>query len=157
MADIKAWAAGLCLVAIACSMLQILTPKTGTGRIFRLTVGAFFLCSLLAPLLSMTSLLRLDASLLPETVQDDVLQQRLMEQLDEPLQTALQAACEEALAPHRLSVKKVTAVMDTGGDGRIYIDHITVLLDKQQARSERTIRRILGDRLGTDVEVTVEE
>lgn len=157
MENIKVWAAAICLVAIACSMLQMLTPKAGTGRIFRLTVAAFFLCSLLAPLLSLKSILHLDAELLPETVKADVLQERMMEQLDSQLQTALQSACDEALAVYHLSAKKVSATMDTGEDGRIYISHITVVLDKQQARNKGTIQQVLEKRLGTDVEVTVEE
>ena len=49
MDAVRSWAIALCAAAIGCTLLQILAPKDGMGRIFKLLIAAFFLCCLAAP------------------------------------------------------------------------------------------------------------
>lgn len=58
MDGIQGWAAALCVAAIGCALMQMLAPKDGLGRIFKLMLGAFFLCCMVMPLLQMGSITR---------------------------------------------------------------------------------------------------
>ena len=39
MDGIKAWAIALCAAAVGCSLLHMLAPKGGMGRLFKLIIG----------------------------------------------------------------------------------------------------------------------
>ena len=156
MTDMRAWAAAVCLAALACAALRLLTPKNGLGRLFQLTMAAFFLCCMLSPLLSLYRLSLPDLAMLPDSTASELLQERVRAQLEQQTQTALQETCDAALAAYGLSAKKVTATMDTDENGGIYITDITVLLDKQQAVNRVAIRQVLNRRLETDVTIQVE-
>ena len=53
MNSVSQWAAGLCVAAVGCTALQMLAPKGGLGKLFRLIIAAFFLCCMASPLLSL--------------------------------------------------------------------------------------------------------
>ena len=50
MEAISQWAASLCFAAVAGGLCQILAPDSGLGRVLKLSISVFFLCSLLLPL-----------------------------------------------------------------------------------------------------------
>ena len=47
------------MAAIGCALMQMLAPKDGMGKIFKLMLGAFFLCCMTMPLLQLRSILSL--------------------------------------------------------------------------------------------------
>ena len=77
MDGIQGWAAALCVAAIGCALMQMLAPKDGLGRIFKLMLGAFFLCCMVMPLLQMGSITGLDVGSLPSDVTNELLQERV--------------------------------------------------------------------------------
>ena len=50
MEGIKQWAFSVCAAMVACGLCQMLLPKAGMEKIFRMTVSIFFLCCLLSPI-----------------------------------------------------------------------------------------------------------
>lgn len=50
MEAISQWAASLCFAAAAGGLCQMLAPDSGLGRVLKLSISVFFLCSLLLPL-----------------------------------------------------------------------------------------------------------
>jgi len=144
------------MAAIVCAILQMLAPKEGTGRILRLMTAAFFICAMISPLLSLKDLSSLGLDFTAENAQNGALEQQMSSQLSEQMGPALESSAAEVLAPYHLSVKKVEAKVDTSADGSIYIDHITVTLDKQQTGSRITIQKLLEEKWGTAIEMTTE-
>ena len=47
---IRQWAASLCFAAAAAGLCQMLAPESGLGRMLKVCVSVFFLCSVLLPL-----------------------------------------------------------------------------------------------------------
>ena len=47
---VQEWGASLCFAAAAAGICQMLAPESGLGRMLRVCVAAFFLCSVLLPL-----------------------------------------------------------------------------------------------------------
>ena len=129
MDAVKGWAAALCAVAIGCTLLQMLAPKGGMGKIFRMITAAFFLCCLVSPLLNLKSLLKLDLESLPTEIQSEMLENRLNEQVERQISAAVQRLTETTLEGYGLSAEKIVTEMDTSEDGSIYIKRIILYLE----------------------------
>lgn len=155
MDTVTKWAAALCVAAIGCTVMQMLAPKGGLGKIFKLITAAFFLCCLISPLLSMKSILTLQTNDLPGEVSADVLQDRVKEQFKNQINIALQKAAEQTLANYHIPIAKIEADMDTGADGSIYINSVTVYLDKQNIAMAVAAKQVLEQRLGVTVNVKI--
>lgn len=155
MDSVTSWAAALCAAAVGCTALQMLAPKGGLGRLFKLITAAFFICCLATPLLSMKSILKLDTDGLPDEVSADVLKERVNEQFKEQVTAAMQKVAKETLANYGITPAKVEVTMDTDENGSIYISDITIYLDKQSRYKAITAKQVMEQRLGVEVTVTV--
>ena len=153
MDAVRSWAIALCAAAIGCTLLQILAPKDGMGRIFKLLIAAFFLCCLAAPLLQIKNLTRLDFSGLPDEVASGVLQQRVNEQAVSQINAALGEIAGHAVERYGIEMEIIAVETDTSADGSIYIRQVVVSLDKKNANRAAEVRQILESRLGVDVTV----
>ena len=151
MDSIKAWAAALCVAAIVCAMLQMLAPKEGTGKIFKLILSAFFLCCLIMPLLNAGSLTRLDISALPGEVQAELLEERVNQQLMRQVQETVEQLSRTVLESSGVEAEKIEVKTDTSEEGSIYIQQVTVTLDKQSKPKALAAREVLEKQLGVNV------
>lgn len=151
MDSIKAWAAALCIAAIVCAVLQMLAPKEGTGRVFKLILSAFFLCCLIMPLLKAGSLSRLDISFLPGEVQAELLEDRVNQQLVSQVQATVERLTETVLDSSGVKAEKIEVKTDTSEEGSIYIQQVTITLDKQSKPKALAAREVLEKQLGVSV------
>lgn len=151
MEAVKSWAAALCVVAIGCTLVQYLAPKGGMGRIFRILIAAFFLCCLVSPLLSIKGLSSLPLDMLPEEIQADMLQEKVNEQLERQIETAVEGIVQTALDNYHLEAEKIETITDTSEDGSIYMKQIILYLDKQSLSQAATVKQVLEQRLETPV------
>ena len=151
MDSIKAWAAALCIAAIVCAVLQMLAPKEGTGKVFKLILSAFFLCCLIMPLLRVGSLTRLDISVLPGEVQAELLEDRVNQQLMRQVQATVEQLAETALDSSGVKAEKIEVKTDTSPEGSIYIQQVTITLDKQSKPKALAAREVLEKQLGVSV------
>ena len=157
MGDVIKWAAALCVAAAGCTALQILAPKKGMGRIFRLITAAFFLCCMASPLLSMKSILPIDIEGLPEEVSADAIKERVQKQIESQVNAALKQTAEQTLANYNIKVLKIEVNMDTDEDSRIYISGVVLYLDKQNRSQAITAKQVMEQRLGVEVTVMILE
>ncbi len=113
MDGIRAWAVGLCAVAVGCTLLQTLAPKGGLGKIYHLLIAAFFLCCLVYPLLNMEGIAELELAALPEEIQSSVLEMQMQEQLIRQIEAAVEKTAGQVLDSYGFSAEKVTPNMTT--------------------------------------------
>lgn len=154
MDGVKAWAIALCAAAVGCSLLHMLAPKGGVGRIFKLIIAAFFLCCLIAPLMHLQSLTKLNIDALPEEVRADVLQERVNEQVERQINAVLLRVTNDTLKNYDTQAEKVVAKTDTSADGGICITQIVLYMDKQNIRDAMVAKQVMEKRL--EVEVIVQ-
>ncbi|MDD3692449.1 MAG: stage III sporulation protein AF [Oscillospiraceae bacterium] len=147
------WASALCVAAITCTALQILAPKKGMGRIFRLITAAFFLCCMASPMLSIYSDFNLNVDNVPPEVSADIIKERVKQQFEQQVNVAMTRVAEQTLKNYDIKLSKIDVNMDTGEDGSIYISGVVLYLDKQDRSKAIAAKQILEQRL--DVEVTV--
>lgn len=153
MDAIKGWAAALCVVAVGCTLIQMLAPKDGMGRIFRILIGAFFLCCMVSPLLSLRKMTNLDLNLLPAEIQSSLLEDKVKEQLDRQISAAVEKIVNQAMENYNLKAEKVETITDTSEDGSIYMKQIILYLDKQSMAQSAAVRQALEQRLGIPIDV----
>ncbi len=151
MEGIQAWAIALCAAAVACSLLHMLTPKNGLGKIFRMLLAAFFICCLITPLLSLKGMLPLELEDLPDSASSSALQERVNEQVLRQIDASLLRVTNDTLKNYDIQAEKVEAKTDTSADGGICITQIVLYLDKQNIRNAVTAKQILENRLETPV------
>lgn len=94
MDGIKGWAAALCVAAISCALMQMLAPKDGLGKIFKLMLGAFFLCCMAMPLLELGSITSLHVDSLPGDVTNELLQEKVDAQLRRQVEATVRQMAE---------------------------------------------------------------
>lgn len=155
MEAIKSWAVALCAAAVGCSLLHMVAPKNGMGRIFRLITAAFFLCSLLAPLMTLKHIRPLAQLELPESVTADTLQERVNSQIERQINAALLRVTNETLKNYGTKAEKVEAKTDTSADGGICITQIVLYMDKQHFHDAIAAKQVMEKRL--EVEVLIQE
>lgn len=153
MGSIKAWAAALCIAAIVCAVLQMLAPKESTGKVFRLILSAFFLCCLILPLLKAGSLDRLDISFLPAEVRAELLEDRVNRQLMSQVEKTVEQLARTILDSSGVTAEKIQVKTDTSEEGSIYIQQVTITLDKQSKPKALTAKEVLEKQLGVSVAV----
>lgn len=151
MDGIKGWAAALCVAAIGCALMQMLAPKDGMGKIFKLMLGAFFLCCMTMPLLQLRSISGLDIGSLPSEVTTSCCRKRWTPSFAarwKPRSDSWRRRRSKAAASKQ---EKIAVTTDTSEDGGIYIQQVTIYLDKQNKPKALAAREVLEQQLGVSV------
>ena len=152
MDNVKTWAFTVCVAALVCTAVQMLVPKTGTGKVFRMVMAAAFLLCMIGPLADGISLQfpQFDGEINADTAElEDTLEQQLCRQIE----TAVRQCCEE----EGFSAEKVQAITDISSDGSIYMKQILIYTDKQDAQKALLVKRYLEQDTDITVEVIVAE
>lgn len=157
MDGIREWSAALCFAALGCTAVQLLAPKDGVGRVFRLAVNTFFLLCMLMPLTRVRSFGSLSVERLPASVVSDLLEDTVTRQLETQVRAAVETLAEEALAERGVRAEKIEVGTDISADGSIYIQHVTVAVDKQSVPQAKLAGEVLTARLEVPVEVITRE
>lgn len=156
MNDIRAWSAMVCMAALGCSAVRLLAPKTGSGKLFSLITASFFLCALSLPLLNVVRIPELDIDRLPPDTVEGLLEDKVTEQVSLQVEEAVRQVVDEAMAVRGIAAQKVEIHMDTSDTGGIYIERVTIYVDKQSVPIAAVVREVLAAQLETTVELKTE-
>ena len=110
-----------------------------------------------SPLLALRSLSLDD---LPEVSADaahTALSAQVEQQMKQQMEAAVASLCKRYLKNYDITVQKVAVHMDTSDDGSIYMSHVTLYLDKQNAAGAFTARQLMQQQLGVTVEVEIQD
>lgn len=151
----QTWGLSLCFAGAASALICYIAPEGGGGKLLRIAVSALWLLCVFSPLVRVdwTAALADLPTPLSETAQKELLYQRLLEQLEEPLSRSVDEQGKEALAAYNLKAEKITAQMDIDPEGRIYISRIVAELTGDQALRRQEVREILSRRFQTEAEI----
>ena len=152
MDGIRAWSGAVCLAALGCTALQLLAPAGSLGKVFRLSVHTFFICCMVLPLLKTGATAMLDVSSLPEPVVSELVSDTVNEQLQRQVCEAVESYTASAFAERDITAKKIEVTTDISDEGCIYIQHVTITVDKQTV----PIAKVVGEVLEKQWEATVE-
>lgn len=156
MDGIRAWSAALCLVALGCSAVRLLAPKNGTGKLLQLIITTLFICCLLMPLLKARSFEALDIRGLPDEVTAELLEDTVAQQLRRQIEDAVTTLTEQRLAEQEIIAEQIAVQTDISAEGGIYIQHVTITVDKQTVPIAKTVGEVLAKQLNTTVTVEMQ-
>ena len=156
MDGIRAWSAALCLVALGCSAVRLLAPKNGTGKLLQLIITTLFICCLLMPLLKLRSFEALDIRGLPDEVTAELLEDTVAQQLRRQIEDAVTTLTEQRLAEQEIIAEQIAVQTDISAEGGIYIQQVTITVDKQTVPIAKTVGEVLAEQLNTTVTVEMQ-
>ena len=156
MDEIRAWSAALCLAALGCSAIRLLVPKNGTGNLLQLMIGTFFICCLFMPLMELRSFTGLDIGDLPVEVTAELLEDTVTQQLQARVEDTVVALTEQRLAEQNITAEQITVITDISDEGGIYIQQVTITVDKQTVPIAKTVGEVLAEQLSTTVTVEMQ-
>ncbi len=155
MTELRTWGIAVCMAALGCSAVRLLTPGNGTGRLFQLVVNTVFICCLLMPLPGLFSAASLDIDGLPKEVTADLLEDTVTDQLRRQVRETVTALVEEGMSARGVTAKKITVLTDTSAEGGIYIQQVTIAVEKQTVAVAKTVGEVLAEQLQATVCVEV--
>lgn len=152
---LQSWGMSLCFAGAASALICYIAPEGDGGKLVRIALSAVWLLCVFSPLVTVdwSAALADLPTPLSETGRNELLYQRLADQLEGPLSQSVDQQGKEALAAYNLQAEKILARMDIDGDGRIYISRIVAELTEKQAVRRLDVREILSRRFGTEVEI----
>lgn len=147
----KAWAAGICALAIAAAMLRLLAPEGSLVKMLRLVIGALTLCVVIGPLLQLAPDLAGAVEQAPGTDVSSDFSSAVQQQTLAAMQQAVERTAGERLQAAGISYQKIEAQMDTSSGSDIHIKQVVVTLPPGGPTMETKI--LLERDLGVAVEV----
>ena len=149
------WGIALCFAGAATALIYFIAPEGGTGKLLQITVSTVWLLCVFSPLVTVdwTAALADLPTPLSENGQNELLGQRLIQQLEGPLAQSVDEQGKKALAAYHLKAEKIWAKMDIDADGHIYISRIVAELTEKQAVRRLDVREILSRQFCAEVEI----
>ena len=157
MDSLRGWAVAVCTAAVVCTLLRQLFPDNALGQQGRLLLPCLFLCTLLTPISSLSSGVKLPDFTGGNAVDAADLTARMRQQVTAQVNATLLSMVNQSLDGYGWSAKKVVADMDIAEDGSIEMGQIVLYVDEEVARRATAVRQVAEKRLGTAVEVAVWE
>ena len=153
MEELRGWSIAVCFAAVGCAAMQWIIPKEKGGKIYHLLVTTFFICSMIAPLLTFTVDLSLNMEWLPEASVSEELNDIVTEQLTRQVEGRVKEIAEECLSYRAVTAKEITVKTDISENGNIYIQQVVIYVDKQKVAGALAVRDVLEEQLGTTVSI----
>ncbi|WOC33311.1 MULTISPECIES: stage III sporulation protein AF [Caproicibacterium] len=150
---IKAWAGGLCALAVAAAMVRILAPDGSMGKMLKLILGAMTLCVMIGPLLQMAPNLSSALQQAPDTSVPSGFSAVVQNQMQAAARKQAETVAAAQLADAKISCREIHVEMDTSQSSGIRIVRVTVSL-QDQTQAARA-QKLLEDTFGTAVEVKI--
>ena len=148
----KAWAAGICALAVAAAMIRLLSPGGNLAKMLRLVVGALTLCVVVGPLLQLVPKLSgavQQSEPVSSTTSD--FSAAVRQQTISAMEQKVEQVAGQRLQAAGITYQKIEAEMDTSSDSDIHINKGVVTLPPGSSADET--QTLLERDLGVTVEV----
>lgn len=154
MDSIRQWAFGVCAAAIACSLAQMLLPKSGMQRVFGITTSVFFLACLLSPVAIGGADFRLFSEHEIQQMIDErsaLLDTRVRGQATALAAENIRITAQQILSEMGIETQKIYINIHEDGENGISISECEVELEERYFPRHEEIRKTLMERLGVNV------
>ncbi|MGN0536416.1 MAG: stage III sporulation protein AF [Acutalibacteraceae bacterium] len=156
MEQITAWAAGLCLCALVCAILEIITPDGSTEKIVRFVLGLFMICAVAVPLVNI-SLNFEDWAVVAPYKENSQLETEIQNQSLRLVNEALEEQIKTVTARFDTVPIKTEIHTDIDGNNRISIVSVTIVLEHDVAEKSLQIKNAVKTELGLDCNTVIAE
>lgn len=151
---IRQWAASLCFAAAAAGLCEMLAPESGLGRMLKVCVSVFFLCSVLLPLGSLELSFSDWESLLPQQQAQEIsrqMQQQSQRAGFEAVQGQLEQEVDNFLRQQGITPVQIRIDMMQQEDS-IQMELLLTLEEKDRDREEWLRQNLQSSGLSLQIE-----
>ena len=155
MESIRSWALIICFASIACTMLEIITPDGNMAKMMKLVLGAFMLCAITIPMITMFK--NIDIDLKAKNYEYDVKQYKneFDTKINEVAIDKIKDLALNELNLINIKPRKIDVFMDMRDKYCISIKEITVALDKKNLDKQEEVKKVIEQKLGIKTSITV--
>lgn len=147
MTAISSWAIVICIAAVICGVLELLTPSSRMNGILRFVFGGFMLCAVIVPL----SELDLDFSAVPpiEDISSSAVE-ATNEQSVEYVKKSIAELVKNKLAEISVEAEEISIDMDIDEDNCINMIKVRLKISTKNLELLEKARSKLTDELGLE-------
>ncbi len=154
MSEITGWASAICFAALACVMLEFLSPSGKMEKMVRFVLSAFMLCALFKPMLDISKIkFEFDISKKNDYKVSGI-KKGLENQAMSIAASNIEKLVENEMEKIKITPKKIQVIMDTSDVNSISINRLIIKIDKKNLDRQEEVKQLVYKELGLVVEVT---
>lgn len=147
MTAVSSWAIVICIAAVICGVLELLSPSSKMNGILRFVFGGFMLCAIIVPL----SELDLDLSTIPpiEDISSSTIEST-NEQSVEYVKNSIVELVKSKLAEIPAEAEEISIDMDIDEDNCINMITVRLKIPTKDLQLSEKIKSKIADELGLE-------
>ena len=156
MNEVKSWAMVICLAAASCALLDMISPSGKMEKIIRFVFGAFMICAIINPFISMVRGYDFDLQLSDSQKKDEYKFSRKISDIEnEVIEAKIKNLVEKTLNDVNIEPQKIDIFMDRSEEDGISINSVRVNLKKENADRQEEVKNMIKEKLGLECETVV--
>lgn len=153
MSDVKEWAAIICFAALACTIIEMISPAGKMEKMVRFVMGAFMICAMLQPIINITKL-RFDFNINSrKKCEIHGYKKQLEDQTVSIAAENLKSLIINELDIIKIKPRKIQIFMDRNNTSSISISKIIIKLDKKNLDRQEEVKDLLNKKFNLQVEI----
>lgn len=157
MDSVKEAAVCICVCCILCGAVKMLTPSTSFDKLIKLAVGAFLVCSVVAPVSRAIEEIKSPQIAVSVIEENKKVEDAVVTFTSEMLSSVVSGQIESALLSENTEAQDIKIYMDILEDGSISISQAEVTLSEEDYRKRDELSQAVYSRTGVNVRFITEE
>ncbi len=154
MNSVQSWISVICISAIACTMLEFMTPDGRMEKIVRLVFGAFMVIAIISPLIDTVSNIDISINNKKSILKsENNFSDKIYEQSLDVAGKNIRKVVMDELKVMDIKSKKIDVIMDKQDKDCISISKVKIYIDNMKPVEKEEVRKRLKDKLDIDIEV----
>lgn len=154
MNSVQSWISVICISAIACTMLEFMTPDGRMEKIVRLVFGAFMVIAIISPLMDTVSNIDISINNKKSILKsENNFSDKIYEQSLDVAGKNIRKVVMDELKIMDIKSKKIDVIMDKQDKDCISISKVKIYIDNMKPVEKEEVRKRLKDKLDIDIEV----
>lgn len=147
----------VCAASLICTLVSTFITDGSTKKIVNLVLGAFIICSLIAPVMSAASSVNLNLS--DYETSDSIISSNDEAYSNEVLmqtKTNLENSARDILLQNGIEINSCKIILASEDENRIIISSISIYINKENAGRSQSIQEIIKDSFGINPNLVTE-
>lgn len=147
----------VCASSLICTLVSTFVTDGSTKKIVNLVLGAFIVCSLIAPVMSAVS--SVDVNLSGYDTSDSIISsndEAYSKEIIKQTQTNLENSAKDILLQNGISINSCKIILANEDENRIIISSISIYISKDDADNSQSIQEIIKDNFGITPSIMTE-
>lgn len=147
----------VCAASLICTLVSTFITDGSTKKIVNLVLGAFIICSLIAPVMSAVSSVNINLS--DYEASDSIISsndEAYSNEVIKQTQTNLENSARDILLQNGIEINSCEIILANEDENRIIISSISIYISKENAGHSQSIQEIIKDNFGINPSVVTE-